>query len=602
MLFLCGKRGDGRVKEQTSLQPGDRLGERYRIIGRIGQGGAGYVYLAEDMRLPGARWAVKEIADPPGDGAEQERNRSLAEEEARLLSVLRHPRLPRMADWIRPPGEGRAYLVMEYIEGLTLSDWLNECGGCLPGEEIAEIGMELLEVLDYLHRQRPPVIYRDIKPSNLMLTPDRGVMLIDFGAARSFKAGAGDDTVKLGTVGFAAPEQYTGGQTDARSDLYGLGALLLYLSTGGQYSQWSGGMERRLAGRLPQGWIPVLRRLLRHRPEDRFQSAAEVMAAAGSLRSRPFRAADREAGRKAAERMAGGHAEADNIRTCAAEVSGRRSLRSLLRGDAAGGNPAGANPSWINPAGGRTDSAEARFSRAEGRSSDGCRPRKAANAAHGEPLRIGLLGAAPGIGVTHASLAMAALLSRRGSTLWVDDRPESAVLRVIAEWAAGDDLPPPEQAGPVPGPVRLGGVDYACRGGHRGGLPPDDGYAFTVVDLGSAPGEAAPGTEGRIGECGLQILLAPAADWRIGESLRWLRRRLAPAGTPGAGRQAVALPLGTPQAAALLRRALGVPVLPLPCQSDPFRRGGELEAALARLLRPAIGRASCRRSGEWQQS
>jgi serine/threonine-protein kinase len=156
-----------------------------------------------------------------------------------------------------------------------------------------------------LHGQHPPVIYRDLKPANIMLTGTAGLRLIDFGIARSYRQGAGEDTEKLGTAGFAAPEQYGSGQSGPASDLYGLGALMLYMASGGRYSRWEPGMEAKLNGRVHERLIPVIRRLLRYHPEERYQSADEVLlalqplaVAAGKLSERvrhPAASAKREA-------------------------------------------------------------------------------------------------------------------------------------------------------------------------------------------------------------------------------------------------------------------------------------------------------------------
>ncbi|WP_025702759.1 serine/threonine protein kinase, partial [Paenibacillus forsythiae] len=260
------------MRYKSKLGPGDILGGRYAVRGIIGSGGSSHVHLGEDLRLPGKRWAIKEcVADNQDYGNVQA--------EAELLISLDHGRLPRVVDFFPPDEDGYAYLVMDYIEGVTLNRYMDSVGGKIPGDTILLFAKQLLEVLQYLHEHRPPIVYRDLKPSNIMLAPDKGLVLIDFGIARRHRGGAGEDTVKLGTVGFAAPEQYGGGQSDHRSDLYGLGALLLYLATGGKYSEWAAGMEGRLEGRLPGTLVPVLRRLLRPRPEDRYGSAEEVLRA-----------------------------------------------------------------------------------------------------------------------------------------------------------------------------------------------------------------------------------------------------------------------------------------------------------------------------------
>lgn len=257
------------MRHPARLEHGSLLGGRYRIESVLGTGGMSHVYKAEDMKLPGKTWAIKEsVATVPYE--------SSMETEAALLTSLRHPRLPLIVDFFVPDEEGYTYLVMEYIEGQTLSDYHKQCRGKIPLEHMTDFVLQLLDVLSYLHGLNPAVIYRDLKPSNIMVTPDYEVRLIDFGIARSFKAQHTEDTVKLGTAGFAAPEQYGTGQTDARSDLYGLGALLLYLMTSGTYTEWIQGVESSIRSDVPRTYIPVVRRLLRQNPEERFQSADEV--------------------------------------------------------------------------------------------------------------------------------------------------------------------------------------------------------------------------------------------------------------------------------------------------------------------------------------
>ncbi|WP_162551095.1 serine/threonine-protein kinase [Paenibacillus tepidiphilus] len=266
------------MKFPTQLTTGSLFQDRYRIISLIGSGGMSRVYLAEDLRLPGKYWAIKEsVANPQLSGDVQA--------EAELLIALSHPHLPRITDFYPPDTAGYCYLVMDYIEGVTLEEYTRSCGGPLPAQEIIRHAFSLLEVLDYLHCRRPPVIYRDLKPGNVMLTGDGHLMLIDFGIARSYKHEGEEDTVKLGTVGFAAPEQFGSGQSGPATDLYGLGALMLYMASGGKWSHWQPGLESRLDRRLPSRLIPVIRKLLRHHPEERYQSAREVQMAMDGLRA-----------------------------------------------------------------------------------------------------------------------------------------------------------------------------------------------------------------------------------------------------------------------------------------------------------------------------
>ncbi|WP_054955848.1 serine/threonine protein kinase [Paenibacillus dakarensis] len=257
------------MNHPSKMERGVILGQRYRIGRKLGEGGMSYVYLAEDLKLPGKMWAIKESVTQPGMF-------QTVQAEAELLTTLSHARLPRIVDFFQPDGDGYTYMVMDYIQGTTLDKYFKNYRGCVSTDFILRIAYQLLEVLGYLHSHKPPVIFRDLKPSNIMLTDELEVRLIDFGIARSYKQEINEDTVKLGTVGFAAPEQYGGGQTDARSDLYGLGALLMFLTTGGKYSEWFTGAEQYIRKDIPVELPRVIKRLLQHDPAMRFQTAEEV--------------------------------------------------------------------------------------------------------------------------------------------------------------------------------------------------------------------------------------------------------------------------------------------------------------------------------------
>lgn len=214
------------------LTPDTFLQNRYRILRHIGGGGMGLVYLAEDTRLPGRMYAIKEMSPaqlPPDDRTWASNG---FRQEAQMLATLDHAGLTAVTDFF--PEEGNLYLVMDYVRGQTLEEILHGApDGRLPQGQAFNIVRQLCDVLEYLHGQDPPVIFRDLKPSNVMLTPEGQVKLVDFGIARFFKPAQSQDTVTLGTPGYAAPEQWgAAGQSDARSDIYGLGVLLLRLATG----------------------------------------------------------------------------------------------------------------------------------------------------------------------------------------------------------------------------------------------------------------------------------------------------------------------------------------------------------------------------------
>jgi len=214
------------------LKQGTLLQNRYRVVRKIGGGGMGIVYLAEDTRLAGRRCAIKEMS--PTQLAPQDRTWAIPafQQEAQMLANLKHHGLTPVTDFF--PEGGNWYLVMDFAEGETLEKRLEKApGGRLPLGEALNVIRQLCDVLEYLHRQTPPVVFRDLKPSNVMLTPGGEVKLIDFGIARFFKLGQTRDTVNLGTPGYAAPELFGGlGQSDPRSDVYSLGVLLLQMITG----------------------------------------------------------------------------------------------------------------------------------------------------------------------------------------------------------------------------------------------------------------------------------------------------------------------------------------------------------------------------------
>jgi serine/threonine protein kinase len=213
------------------LPAGQMLKQRYRIVKRIGVGGFGAIYQAEDNFFNQALRAVKEMRMQHLDPQEAQQAIEGFKQEAILLAGLMHPNLPRIYDYFED--DGRWYLVMDYIEGDTLSIRLYQSqDGKLPLSQVLPWAIQLCTVLGYLHSRQPPIIFRDLKPSNVMITTDDHLYLIDFGIARLFKPGQVKDTLALGSPGYAAPEQYGKAQTTERSDLYSLGATLHYLLSG----------------------------------------------------------------------------------------------------------------------------------------------------------------------------------------------------------------------------------------------------------------------------------------------------------------------------------------------------------------------------------
>jgi serine/threonine protein kinase len=264
------------------LTSGTILQNRYRVLRKIGGGGMGVIYLAKDTRLSGRHCAIKEVS--PAQLPPQDRNWAINafRQEAQILAQLSHPGLTAINDFF--PEKGNWYLVMDYVNGETLRERMNRSGGRLPLQEALKITRKLCSVLNYLHNQQPPVVFRDLKPDNVMLTPNGEVKLIDFGIARFFKPGKTRDTVNLGTPGYAAPEQYGGrGQSDPRADVYSLGVLLHQMVTGYDPTTASTPFPLppvdNLMRNLPPHVEDAVSRAVLVNPDHRFQSVSDFQTA-----------------------------------------------------------------------------------------------------------------------------------------------------------------------------------------------------------------------------------------------------------------------------------------------------------------------------------
>lgn len=256
---------------------GQVIEDKYEILTLIGQGGMSKVYLARDKRL-NKQWAVKEIQKKARDKNNEVVIQS-AIAEANMIKQLDHPSIVRIVDIIENPDV--IYIIEDYIEGETLNTILEE-NGAQPQELVIEWAMQICEALEYLHTRKPAIIYRDMKPSNVMLKPDGYIKIIDFGIAREYKEQNSADTVSLGTKGYAAPEQFGGkGQTDARTDVYCLGVTLYHLVTG--HSPCDPPYEiypiRHWNPQLDPGLEAVIERCTQLNPNDRYQSCAELLYA-----------------------------------------------------------------------------------------------------------------------------------------------------------------------------------------------------------------------------------------------------------------------------------------------------------------------------------
>jgi outer membrane protein assembly factor BamB/tRNA A-37 threonylcarbamoyl transferase component Bud32 len=223
-----GSQGALSVPDGT-LQPGQVLQSRYRILGIIGLGGMGAVYQARDLHFPNVTrlCAVKEMINMAQDQKLREQTIRNFEREAEILATLNHPAIPQIYDYFS--FGDRAYLVLEFIQGRDLEALLNSTDGFLPVEQVREWGVEICEVLEYLHNHQPePIVFRDMKPSNVMIDHHRRVRLIDFGIAKMFQVGQAG--TMIGTEGYSPPEQYKGIASPA-ADIYALGATMHHLLT-----------------------------------------------------------------------------------------------------------------------------------------------------------------------------------------------------------------------------------------------------------------------------------------------------------------------------------------------------------------------------------
>lgn len=258
-------------------QIGQVIDGKYEILKEVGRGGMSIVYLAMDQRL-NKQWAVKEIKKK-GKDANNEYVIMSAIAEANMIKALDHPSIVRITDII--DAEDVIYIVEDYIEGETLADILKR-EGAQPQERVIEWAIQLCEALQYLHTRTPAIIYRDMKPANVMLRPEGNIKIIDFGIAREYKEENIEDTTCLGTKGYAAPEQFGGrGQTDARTDIYCLGATLYHLITGKNPSQPPYEMYpiRYWNAELSAGLEAILLKCTQNNPEDRYQSCEELLYA-----------------------------------------------------------------------------------------------------------------------------------------------------------------------------------------------------------------------------------------------------------------------------------------------------------------------------------
>jgi len=242
-----------------------------------------WVYQVEEQLPDGSTytWAMKELRSDPDDTHSLDEARALFTQEANILVGLDHPNLPKVAAFFE--SNGRVYLVMDFVQGESLAKRLEKTGAPLLPSTVLDWAIQICEVLNYLHSRKPPVIFRDLKPSNAMITPSGRIKLIDFGIARTFKFGQRRDTITMGSENYAAPEQWGEQQTDARADLYALGATMYHLLANSAplpyFVPTPRPSLRQMNPAVSEAMAAVIDRAMAHNREARYQSAREMQRA-----------------------------------------------------------------------------------------------------------------------------------------------------------------------------------------------------------------------------------------------------------------------------------------------------------------------------------
>ncbi len=275
-----------KPKQATThqLEPGTLLLDRYLIVRRVGGGGMGSVYQARDKRLADRLCAVKEMIELFADQNQRAKAVEDFKREAEVLAQLDHPSIPTVFDYFIEGG--RYYLVMRWIGGGDLAEQIRMRGGIVEEATVTKWAIQICDVLHYIHSQKPPIIYRDLKPANLMLDDKNGrVMLVDFGIARVVRPTEKGVTA-IGTMGYAPPELFAG-KVETRSDIYSLGATMFHMLTGADpqdnplliFDFSKNPRPRQINPAITPEMEQILAKAVAHKPEERHASALELMRA-----------------------------------------------------------------------------------------------------------------------------------------------------------------------------------------------------------------------------------------------------------------------------------------------------------------------------------
>ena len=278
------------TKLQTDVveQPADKyigktIDGKYEVLKLIGRGGFYTTYLVRNIHVNKA-WAMKVCDKKNRHYSPAMRENILTE--PYMMQKLNHPAIPRVVDIIED--EDSIYIVRDYIEGETL-ETIVKMNGAQPADMVVEWGKQMCDALGYLHSQNPPLIYRDMKPANVILQPDGTVKFIDFGIMRAYKPNQNSDTCCLGTKGYAAPEQFGGSQTDARTDIFGLGMTMFRLVTGVNPTEppYEVTPICMIDSALSKGLEYIISRCIQPNPNERYQSCDDLKADLNNYLSLP---------------------------------------------------------------------------------------------------------------------------------------------------------------------------------------------------------------------------------------------------------------------------------------------------------------------------
>ncbi|MDE5670237.1 MAG: serine/threonine protein kinase [Eubacterium sp.] len=273
MCEKCGKKNyenDYKYSSNANLEEGSVLNNKYELLKKISRGGLSTIYLVRDIRL-NKMWAVKDKNNTQSNPIFNS-----AIQEVKMMKSFNHSAIPNVVDIIAQ--QNYVAIVMDYVEGETLESIVKEYGA-QPVEKVVEWIKQICDVLSYLHNLNPPHIYRDMKPSNVILQPNGSIKIVDFGLIRTYKQNQLEDTCYLGTKGYAAPEQYgRRGQSDARTDIYGLGMTMYHLLTGLDPKEFGFSVKPicQVNPSLPKGLEYIVEKCTQLDPANRYQSCVEL--------------------------------------------------------------------------------------------------------------------------------------------------------------------------------------------------------------------------------------------------------------------------------------------------------------------------------------